>query len=289
MQKIAILTDSCASIPEDLLDSLHIHWVPYYIHHGNETFRDLVTIDRKTFYQWLPNLTELPKTAAPGPGDYLEKYRWLVEEENVSEIISIHMTSKGSGAYHAAATARQMAAELFPKLRVEVIDTLNVAMAHGWMVIESARRALAGDPMDSIVARVKDLIPVTRMIQTADTLRYLQMGGRIGRATLLVGNLLKIKPLIGMEDGVIVLVGRARSRMGAYRKMVDFVEQSVGQGAMIKVAYMHAAAWGEVKKIQEMVRKRLTVVEELVAELSPALGVHTGPGTAGLCFFPVQD
>jgi DegV family protein with EDD domain len=289
MQNVAILTDSCASIPESFIETLQIHWVPYYIHHGNETLRDLVTIDRETFYQWLPTVDELPKTAAPGPGDYLEKYRQLVEEQKAEEILSIHMTSKGSGAYDSAMTAREMAVEHFPNLRIEVIDTLNVAMCHGWMVIESARRAQAGDALEAIIANLQAMIPVTRMIQTADTLRYLQMGGRIGRATHLVGTLLNIKPLIGMEDGVIVPVGRARSRLGAYRKMVDYVEQSVGSNTKIKVAYLHAAALEEVEKIRALLEKRLTVVESLIAELSPALGVHTGPGTAGLCFFPVYD
>jgi DegV family protein with EDD domain len=143
--------------------------------------------------------------------------------------------------------------------------------------------------LENISAKIRDMMPRTHMIQTADTLRYLYMGGRIGMATNLVGSLLNIKPLIGMEDGVIVPLGKARSRMRAYQMMVDMVEQAVGAKGKIKIAYVHAGALQEVEKIKQLVEERLTVVESFFAELSPALAVHTGPGTAGLCYYPVQD
>jgi len=209
--------------------------------------------------------------------------------EGVQEIVSIHMTSKASGAYQAALAAQEMILETMPELRVIVIDTLNVSMCHGWMVIEAARSAMAGNSYSEIVARVKQLIPITRMIQTADTLKYLYMGGRIGRAKHLVGSLLSIKPLIGMEDGVIVPLGTARSRQQAYRMMVEMIENAVGPHGRIKIAYMHAAAVEEAQKLKDMVELRLTAVESIIAELSPALGVHTGPGTTGVCYFPVVE
>jgi DegV family protein with EDD domain len=287
MPGVTIVTDSCASIPESLIQALKIRWVPYYIHRGREVLRDLVTIQREAFYDWLPTAKELPQTASPGPGDYLQMYEVLAEEEGVEEIVSIHMTSKGSGAYQAAKVAQSTLRERMPDLRIEVIDTLNVSMCQGWMVIEAARAALAGKPLSGVVDLVRGMLPTTRMIQTADTLKYLYLGGRIGRAKHLVGSLLKIKPLIGMEDGIVVPLGQARSRRRAYEAMVDMVESAVGPGARIKVAYVHAAAQEEAEKIKELLEGRLTCVESLIAELSPALGVHTGPGTAGLCYYPV--
>jgi DegV family protein with EDD domain len=250
--------------------------------------RDLVTAQRDTFYQWLPAAAELPKTANPSPGDYLEAYRKLVSE-GVREIVSIHITSKGSGAYQSALVAKQILIEAIPDLRIEVIDTLNVSMCQGWMVIEAARAALAGKSLAEIVDLVKGMMPITRMIQTADTLKYLYLGGRIGKAAHLVGSLLNIKPLIGMEDGVIVPLGQARSRRGAYEKMIEMVEAVVGKMGKIKIAYVHAAAREEAEKLKKLFEERLTCVESLIAELSPALGVHTGPGTAGVCYFPVHE
>jgi DegV family protein with EDD domain len=286
MSQVAVVTDSCASIPEILMEQLRIQTVAYYIHRGQEVLRDLVTIQRDEFLRWLSTATELPTTASPGPGDYFEKYTQLAER-GIGEIISIHMTSRGSGAYQAARLAQSMAAEQLPGLRVEVIDTQNVSLCQGWMVIEAARSALAGATLDEVTNKVKKMIPVTHMVQTADTLKYLYMGGRIGLAKRLVGTLFNIKPLIGMKDGVIVALGQARSRIGAYTEMADYVAGAVGKGK-VKVAYVHASALEEVQKLKGMVETNLNVVESFVAELSPALAVHTGPGTAGLCFYPPE-
>jgi DegV family protein with EDD domain len=288
MPKVAIVTDSVVSIPESIIENLNIHWVPYYIHRGKEVLRDLVTIQREAFYKWLPTAQELPLTASPGPGDYLEMYEKLVNEEAVNEIISIHMTSKGSGAYQAAKTAQAMIKDKLPGLQLEVVDTLNVSMCHGWMVIEAARASLQGGSLNDIVNIVKNMIPSTHMLQTADTLKYLYMGGRIGKAKHLMGTLLNIKPLIGMENGVIVPLGQARSRKKAYQLIVDRVDAAVGEIGKIKVAYVHAAAYEEAEKIKALLETRLDCVESIIAELSPALGVHTGPGTAGVCYFPVE-
>jgi DegV family protein with EDD domain len=288
MSNIAIVTDSVACIPENLRDSLKIHWVPYYIHRGKEALRDLVTIQRDEFYRWLPSARELPTTASPGPGEYLKVYQQAVEEMGAKDLVSIHMSSKASGAYQAAKAAQSIASETMPEVHVEVIDTLNASMCHGWMVIEAARAALNGVTLAEILAIISRMIPVTRMIQTADTLRYLYMGGRIGKAKQMAGTLLNIKPLISMEDGIIVPLGQARSRHRAYQMMVEKLEKTVGYLGKIKIAYVHAAAPEEIEKIKSLVEARLTCVESLIAELSPALGVHTGPGTAGLCYFPVS-
>jgi DegV family protein with EDD domain len=289
MARLAVVTDSVAGIPERLLQELNIQTVPYYIHRGSEVLRDLVTIDRESFYKWLPLANKLPTTASPGPGDYITLYQRLAEEQGVEEIASIHMTSKGSGAYQAAMAAKAMIVEILPRLKIEVIDTLNASMCQGWMAIEAARAALANKTLPEVVERVRRLIPVAHMVQTADTLKYLYMGGRIGRAKHLVGSLLNIKPLIGMEDGIIVPLGTARNRKQAYQSIAEIVEKAAGMGTRLRVAYVHAAALEEVQKVKVLVEERVQVVEELVSELTPALGVHTGPGVTGVCYVPVLD
>ncbi|MGD8620944.1 MAG: DegV family protein [Anaerolineales bacterium] len=288
MTGVRIVTDSTASLPAEIVERLNITWVPYYIHRGKQVLRDLVTAKTESFYKWMETAEELPTTASPGPGDYLETYSSLVEK-GVRAIASIHMTSKGSGAYQAALAAKQMIEEKIPDLQIEVIDTLNVAMCQGWIAMEAAREAIAGASLDSVVAKIYDLIPRAEMIQTADTLRYLQLGGRIGKATQLVGSLLNIKPLIGMRDGVIVALGKTRSREKAYRAMVDFVESAVDSLGPIKIAYMHAAALSEAERLREMVEDRIETVEAYIAEFSPALGVHSGPGTTGLCYISASS
>jgi DegV family protein with EDD domain len=288
MTNVAIVTDSTASIPDDLLKSLHIHWVPCYIHRGNETLRDLINIKREEFYRWLPNAKVLPKTANPGPGDYETVYEDIAKD-GVQEIVSIHMTSKSSGAYQAAKIAQEMILSRIPNIRIEVMDTLNVSMCHGWIVIEAARAALNGQSFQKIIDKVNSLIPKTQMIQTADTLKYLAMGGRIGKAASLVGSILNIKPLIGMRDGVIVPLGKALTRGNAYKMMVEEVIKTAESKGKVKIAYVHAAAMDEALKIKAMVDEKIDVLESIIVELPPSLGVHSGPGTAGICFFPVND
>lgn len=286
MANVAVLTDSCASIPENMIGCLHIHAVAYYIHRGQEILRDLVTIQREEFLRWMMTARVIPTTACPGPNDYYESYKNLAGE-GWEEIISIHMTSKASGAYQAATVAQTMMKGEYPDVRIEVVDSQNVSLCQGWMVIEAARAALAGLSLDQITAAVKKMIPLTRMIQTADTLKYLYLGGRIGKAQHLVGSMLNIKPLIGMADGVIVPLGRTHSRGQAYQQMAYMVVDAIGNGRA-KIAYVHAGAQREVEKIKGLVESKIEVVESFIAELSPALAVHTGPGTAGLCYYPVE-
>jgi DegV family protein with EDD domain len=287
MPNIAVLTDSTASIPEEILQCLHIRTVAYYIHRGQEVLRDLVTIQRDEFLRWMMTARFIPTTASPGPGDYFEAYKQLVDEGN-QEIISIQMTSKASGGFQAATVAQTMMRDEEPNVKIEVIDTHNVSLCQGWMVIEAARAALAGLSLDQITATVKRMIPISHMLQTADTLKYLYLGGRIGKAQQLMGSMLNIKPIVGMEDGIIVPVGRAHSRGQAYQQMADMVADVVGKGKA-KVAYVHAGAQHEVEKIKELVESKVNVVESLIAELSPALAVHTGLGTVGVCYYPVES
>ncbi len=281
---VAVITDSTASIPEPILGELNIRTVAYYIHRGKEVLRDLVTIQRDEFLQWLITARVLPTTACPGPGDYFEAYRGLVEE-GYQAIISIHMTSKGSGAYQSATVAQSMLKDKIPDVQVEVIDTRNVSLCQGWMAIEAARAALKGLRIDEVAAKVRRMVPITHMIQTADTLKYLAMGGRIGKAASLVGSLLNIKPLIGMEDGEIIPLGVARGRVHAYQAIANKVEATIGRGRA-RIAYVHAGAKQEVERLKGLVEDKVEVIESFVAELSPALAVHSGPGTAGLCFLP---
>jgi DegV family protein with EDD domain len=281
---VGILTDTTASIPDELIEKLGLEIVPYHVHRGLETLRDMIDVKPAEFAEWLKQATKLPTTSNPAPGDYVVGLRHLAER--VKEIVVITMTSKGSGAYQSCLAAVEIVQEQTPELRVEVVDTLQVAMAHGWAVIEAARSALAGFGLDQVAQRARHVAQNSMMIQTADTLRYLYMGGRIGKAQHLAGSILNIKPLIGMRDGIIVALGTTRSRAKAYRRMVELMQQQVGEGSRIKVAFTHVAAQAQVEKLRALVADRFECVETIVTELSPALAVHSGPGTVGVCFFP---
>jgi DegV family protein with EDD domain len=282
---VAVITDSCASLPNDFYAKYEIAMVPYYVHLGTEQYRDQVDITRDKFLDAMRQGI-VPKSANPGPADYVEKLQ--AAAQHAKDMVIICMTSDGSGAYAAALLAKDMVLKDLPDLRIEVVDTRNVNMAHGWMALEAARAALAGASVDDILALMRRMIPVARMLQTADTLRYLYLGGRIGRAKHLFGTLLNIKPIISMEDGVIVALGQERSRMATYRRMVEIIAAKVGPGGQIKAALVHAADPEAARVLREMIEKNFTCVETLTTDLSSALATHTGPGTVGVCYFPAS-
>ncbi len=282
---IAVLTDTTASIPVDLIEELQIELVPYYIMRNNETLRDGIDIQPDEFAQYLMAARTLPTTSNPSPGDYIKGIKKLAERTR--EIVSITMTSKGSGAYQSCRAAAEMMSEHLPHLRVEVVDSLQTAMAHGWSVIEAARTARQGLGIKEVAAKAREIAAKTHMLQTNDTLRYLYMGGRIGKAQSLMGSLLNIKPIVTMEDGIIVPLGTARTRHKAYMKMVDLVREKVGQGGKIKIAFTHCAAMDQLEILKDEFSKHFQCVEVLVSALAPSLAVHSGPGTVGLAYLPV--
>ena len=281
---IGILTDTTASIPRRLIEALQIEVVPYYVQRGLETLRDGVDVRPAEFAEWLSHANRLPTTSNPAPGDYLKGFCNLVGR--ASGIIALTMTSRGSGAFQSCRAAIDLLRERTPDLQVEVIDTLQVAMSQGWAAIEGARAAMRGLGFEDVRRRASEVARRGMMIQTADSLRYLHMGGRIGKAQHLLGSMLNIKPLIGMKDGEIVALGTARSRLKAYRRMVDLMQQRVGEGAAIRVAFTHVGAQEGLERLQALVKDRFQCVETIVTELSPALAVHSGPGTVGVSFFP---
>jgi DegV family protein with EDD domain len=284
---IAVVTDTCASIQLDLVEELQIEVVPYYLHFGQETLRDLVDITHQEFVRWLPTTEVLPTTANPGPGDYLDAFTRAALRADA--IAAITMTSKGSGAFQSAVIAREMAKTQLPGVEIEVLDTLQVAMVQGWAAIEAARVAQAGSGLNAVIAAARYVAETGCMIQTADTLRYLYMGGRIGRAQHLMGSLLNLKPLIGMENGIIVPLGRARTRSRAYAKMLELMQERNPSHTPIKIAVTHVAALEQAELLLEMTKQIFDCRETLISQLSPALGVHTGPGAVGVNFFPVPS
>lgn len=287
MDTVGVLTDTTASIPPSLVRELGIELVPYHINTGQSSYRDMFDVDPDSFAEYLEGVERLPSTSCPSPGEYLEGLVRLAERTR--EIVVLTMTGKGSGALSSCQAAVDMLREQMPNVQVRVIDTLQVAMSEGWAVVEAARASLAGLDQSAVVERAREVARKGLMLQTADTLRYLYLGGRIGRAQHLIGSLLNIKPIIGMEDGVIVAWGTARTRSAAYAKMVELACQRIGEGAHIKIAFTHVAAEQQLRALRDQFLQHFDCVEVLTTGLSPALAVHSGPGTVGVSLFPVGD
>ncbi|WP_162909369.1 DegV family protein [Aggregatilinea lenta] len=280
---VTVVTDSCASVPQTLIEQLNIEVVPYYLHTTLGTLRDGVDMPPDAFYAWLPTAPAWPTTANPAPGDYLEALRRVAARGD--SVVMVCMTGTGSGGFQSATLARQIATEDLPRLDVRVIDTQQVALAHGWAVIQAARAALDGGTVEQVAAVARDVAARAFVGFTNDTLAYLQRGGRIGKVAGMVGEALSLKPVIGMRGGMPASLAVARSRSGAYRRIVTLAAGRI-PGGSVRAALMHVAAQDEVEKFRVLLEERYSVVEWIVAQLSPALGCHSGPGTVGISIIP---
>jgi DegV family protein with EDD domain len=281
---VVVVTDSCASIPVPMVEELGILVVPYYVHTTMGTQREDVDMSADQFYAWIKTAPEWPTTANPSAGEYLETFRRAAKRGG--GIVSVSMTGTGSGGYQSALLAKRLAEQELPGVPVEVVDTRQVAMAHGWSVIQAARAALKGLPVEEVAAVARRVAEQAFVGFTNDTLEYLQRGGRISKATSVVGGVLNIKPIIGMRNGMPSPLGVARTRQGAYRRIVSLALNHVAEGSTIRAALMHVAARDEVEVFRPLLEEKYSVIEWVVAQLSPALGVHSGPGTVGISIIP---
>lgn len=281
---VVVVTDSCASVPAPMVEELGILVVPYYVHTTLGTQHDGVDMPADEFYRWIRTTKDWPTTANPSAGEYLEAFRRAAKKGG--GVVSVSMTGTGSGGYQSAMLAKRLAEQELPDVPVEVVDTQQVAMAHGWAVIQAARAALKGLPVEAVADVARRVAAEAFVGFTNDTLEYLQRGGRIGKAASLVGGVLSIKPVIGIRGGMPSPLGVARTRQGAYRRIVSLALGHVPEGSTIRASLMHVDARDEVEVFRPLLEEKYSVIEWVIAQLSPALGVHSGPGTVGISIIP---
>ena len=212
-------------------------------------------------------------------GDFQEAYSDLVADDH--EIISIHLSSKLSGTWESASAA----AALMPDARIHVVDSGTTSLALDMMVRKAAEAAASGKSTADILAGLQRMIRDQRLLFVVDTLEYLEKGGRIGAARAMLGTLLKIKPVLCLEDGLVKPFASVRTKRKALAFLLDHLAGEAA-GRPVIAGVIHANAPGEMEELKSAVQARLNCVDVLSAELSPVIGTHTGPGTLGaaICF-----
>ncbi len=267
---VKIVTDSSADLPEELAKELGVAVVPLYVRFGEEVYRDRVSISADEFYERLTHDPVHPSTTQPGPQDFLEVYRKL--SADADGIVSIHISTKLSGTCNSALMARDM---LEGECPVEVIDSETLTMGLGLIVIAAAEMAKAGESMDKIVAEVKKAIPQIHLLALFDSLKYLLLGGRIGKAKALLGSILNVKPIISLKDGEVVPAGQARNRAKGMDKLFDFAENAAG---IQDLAVVYNTMPEEAQTLAERLGSVFAKEKIRMSRVGPVLGVHMGPG-----------
>lgn len=285
-----VITDTTSDIPKEITERLEIEIVPYYIHLQNKSYKENIDITPEDVWNYIENLKNtdnLPKTACPGVGEYYEIFKRILEEGKA--ILSIHLTSWGSGAYQAASMAKNMLKEENPNYEIEVIDSKSASLGTGFMAIEAAKAALKGLKIKETIKHISDIRKNLFHAFTNDTLKFLAAGGRIGKAKYLLAEMLKINPIISVDkEGVIIALDKAMGRIKAYQKIISHMQEFFKNKRSLNVGFLHAKALDEIEKLKEELTKYFELKEVLINKLSAALSVHAGPGTVGIIAYPSE-
>jgi DegV family protein with EDD domain len=269
---VKIVTDSSADIPPQLLKELDIAVVPLYVRFGNEVFRDKVDISNKEFYKKLVSGEIFPATSQPTPLDFKQVYEKLAKDAD--GIVSIHLSAKLSGTIPSALQARESMQSSCP---IEIIDSLAITGGLAMICLAAARAAKAGASMEEVVKIANEAVPEIHFMVLFDTLKYLAKGGRIGKAKGLMGAMLNIKPLIGLKDGEVVPLGKARSYSKGMEQQYEFIEKAVREGEIKELTVMHNTSKDEANALIERIAPMYPREKILTGEIGPILGTHGGP------------
>ncbi len=282
MQKVAIVTDSVACLPRELVEQYGISIAPIPISFQGKIYRDWVDITPTEAYELFLKDPESFKTAGASPGIFLEAYREASKQ--AKNILCVTLSTKLSGAYDAARQAIEEARKELPQITVEVVDSETVTASEGFVALAGARAAEAGKSLAEVVKAAEEMRDKVTFLALLDTIRHIYRTGRIPKIAAMAGSVLSVKPILTSSGGVVRFMGAVRSRAHGIDKMLKIMRNRVGQSPA-HVAVMHAYAPDEAEKLKERVSSEFNCAELWVTEFSPVMGYATGTGTLGLAFY----
>jgi DegV family protein with EDD domain len=283
--KLYIVTDSTADIPKELASELDIHVVPLKVHINDATYLDGVTLTTAQFYEKLEKADKLPRTSQPSPVDFVDMYEALAAKGEDAQIISIHLSSALSGTYQTANLAKDMVQD---KIKVHVIDSRTASYALGSIVVAVARAAREGKNLQQCLDLAQRLIANHAVFFVMDTLMYLQKGGRIGKASAVLGSLLNVKPILTFDEtGEVAAVEKVRGKKKAVGRMLDLAKEFAGSAPVV-AAVVHATSHEEAEALKARIAEELNVTEDMVVtELGPVIGTYGGPGLLAVTLYKI--
>lgn len=277
--KVAVVTDGACSLTPAQGNELGVHIAPVYLTFGDNTYRAGVDLSSQKFYELLSASKKLPTTAQPTAGDFVKIFEKLADD--VDEIVTVVISHHMSATIQSVETAKQE----FDKVPVYVIDSESVSLGLGMMAIAAARAANQGQDGQSIFELVNSIKQKMNVIFTVRTLEYLHKGGRIGGATAFLGSALDIKPILYITNGRIEPLEKQRTRKRSVRRLVELMSEKVGDNP-VHVAILHGNIPEEAGQLERIVRDQFNIVDMITSDMGPVIGVHAGPGTLGLVFYP---
>jgi DegV family protein with EDD domain len=279
MSKVAIVTDSTAYIPPELVEKYQITVAPQVLIWGEETFEDGIDISPTDFYIRLAKDTIIPTTSQVAVPTFQKIFKKLHAEGK--HILAILLSDQLSKSINSAELARST----LPDAKIEIVNSRTVAMELGFHVLLAARAAEAGADLQACKAVAEAAQEKSGVLFVVDTLEFLHRGGRIGGASRLLGTALKLKPLLEVRDGRVEPIERIRTKKKAQERLIELVMERVSAlDGQVHLATLHANAYDDAKAIMEKISSQVHPIETVYSEVSPVVGTHCGPGTIGIAY-----
>ena len=285
-QTVRVITDSVAQVPEDLAQELEIPVVPFVVTINDTSYEDGIDIKPDALYQRMRNEKVIPKTSTPSPGRYLQKYQEVIHQ-GAKSIFFVALSSNLSGSFNVASGAAEILREEHPDFFIEVFDSKSAAIAEGYIAIQAAHAARDGMDLSGVSQVARDTSKRVGIVVSFDTLEYLALGGRIGKAAYLLGNLIDIKPSITLNDeGSVEPIGKVLGDQKAFEALVQHVEKMSSGSKRLNLAIMDADSTDRAATLKQLAVERLRPTTTIQTSITPVMGAHTGPGLVGLgyCF-----
>jgi DegV family protein with EDD domain len=261
-------------LPEEFARRLDIDVVSLTIRFGDEEFVDRVDLTPDVFWAKCKSSKTLPETAAPSPGAFQAAYE-RAKNDGCDGVLVLTLSSLLSATHQSASVAADAVKDV---IDVRVIDTMNVSMGQGLIAIDVAEIAATGAGLDQLVERAEMLMPKAGVVAALDTLEHLIKGGRVGGAKALLGQVLSIKPLVELKDGVVAEAGRQRTRAKA---LAAVAKVAADHAPLRRLALIHGAC-NDVATLEALIKDIATESPVIIADIGPVVGTHGGPGIIGL-------
>ena len=283
MSRVVIVTDSTADIPSYLIQRFNIHVIPLKVLFGEEMYLDGVTLTSKQFYDKLKQTSEMPTTSQPSPAEFMNVYTEILNKDPNVKVLSIHLSSEMSGTYQAAVLGKSLLVE---EDRVHVIDSKSASYGYGCMVVQAAKWASEGRDLSFIVGELERIRQNRNVYFLVDTLKYLEKGGRIGRASAVLGTLLNIKPVLSIdEEGITYAVDKTRGHRKALLRIVQLLKDQVGERT-VDLVIGHTADENTARTCADMLVQHLSINDVMYVSIGAVIGSHVGCGTLAIFVHP---
>lgn len=278
---IKIVTDSTSYIPQEYLDKYDIRVVSLNVLMDEESKREL-DLDNKYFYEDMKKLKEIPKSSQPTPEEMLNTFKSIIE--NGDSVIGIFLSSHMSGTYSSACMIKNMLLEDYPNADIHIVDSKTNCMQMGFVALEAAKAIDEGKSMDEVLQVIDHVIHNSRFLFTPETLEYLKKGGRIGTAAALFGNILKIKPILTVNNGETDVFKKVRTRSKAIDTLVSSCLEDIEAKGLGGIIVHHINCEEQGNKLAKLLSEKLNI-DVKIQSIGPVIGLHVGPGSIGIAYY----